>query len=58
MFYCLKLTLLNRWTNHRTKLKELLHCQKAQYVIVALVVLDCAIVIAELIVDVEVLKGT
>ncbi|XP_031564162.1 voltage-gated hydrogen channel 1-like [Actinia tenebrosa] len=44
------------WKDNRAKLRELLHSQKAQYTVVGLVVLDCIIVIAELIVDLQILK--
>lgn len=43
--------------DHREKLREILHSQKAQYAIVILVVLDMIIVIAELLLDLRAIKG-
>ncbi|EDO34401.1 predicted protein [Nematostella vectensis] len=40
----------------RPRLCEIIHGQKAQYTIIALVIIDCIIVIAELLVDLEILK--
>ena len=43
--------------DHREKLREILHSQKAQYAITILVVLDMIIVIAELLLDLRAIKG-
>lgn len=42
--------------DHREKLREILHSQKAQYAIIILVVLDMIIVIAELLLDLRAIK--
>lgn len=42
---------------HREQLCELLHSHKAQYAIIALVVVDMIIVIAELLLDLKAIKG-
>ena len=42
---------------HREQVCELLHSHRAQYVIIALVVIDMIIVIAELLVDLKAIEG-
>ena len=41
----------------RQRLNELLHSQKVQYAVVALVVFDCIIVIVELLLDLKAIEG-
>ena len=43
--------------NHREKLCEILHSHKTQYAIIALVVTDMIIVIAELLLDLRAIEG-
>ena len=55
--FCCRWLFYRANNGHRKQLCELLHSHKAQYAIIALVVVDMIIVIAELLLDLKAIKG-